>query len=234
MLKGSHKSVSLRKATAGLAIAASFTIAVFFFLSSAITLLEKNIVSANVNHTRSSIFFRIRPTTERAARDPISRLYLDPVTRDRVVRFFSILTQSETVATAILENSIEYNIRPSLAFALAYAESRYNPRARSTNGSGSTNRGLFQLNTAVFNDISARELHDPFKNALLGLRHLREHLDQTGDEFSALAAYNAGLTRVARDGTPGMTFDYIAQITSVEKRILDFFLADIAASAALR
>jgi len=154
--------------------------------------------------------------------------YKNSKTRDQVLKFFSTITNSEKVAKAILDNSIAHNVRPSLAFAVAYVESRYNPKARSTNSAGSLNSGLFQLNSAVFGKISDRLIYDPYHNAKLGIRHLQEYLDVSDDEFSALAAYNAGITRISEEGVPGMTFKYISEVSSMERKIVNLFAASIA------
>jgi len=162
--------------------------------------------------------------------DPISQLYSNSKTKDQVLKFFSAITNSEKVAKAILDNSIANKVRPSLAFAVAYVESRYNPKARSTNTVGSLNRGLFQLNSSVFGRISDRLVLDPYHNARLGIGHLQEYLSESDDEFTALAAYNAGITRISEKGVPGMTFKYISEVSIMERKIMNLFVASMALS----
>lgn len=145
-----------------------------------------------------------------------------------MLKFFSTITNSERVAKAILDNSVAHNVRPSLAFAVAYVESRYNPKASSKNTSGSLNSGLFQLNSSVFGMTSEKLIYDPYHNAKLGLSHLEEYLSLSADEFSALAAYNAGITRISEDGIPGMTFKYISEVSIMERKIMNLFVASMA------
>ncbi len=156
------------------------------------------------------------------------KLYTNAKTKNQVLKFFSAITNSERVAKAILDNSVEHNVRPSLAFAVAYVESRYNPKARSKNSSGSLNSGLFQLNSSVFGMTSETLMYDPYHNAKLGLSHLEEYLNLSDDEFSALAAYNAGITRISEQGIPGMTFKYISDVSIMERKIMNLFVASMA------
>ncbi|HCX96749.1 MAG TPA: lytic transglycosylase [Spirochaetaceae bacterium] len=162
--------------------------------------------------------------------DPVSRLYINDKTKNQVLKFFSAITNSMPVAKAILDNSIAHNVRPSLAFAVAYVESRYNPKARSVNTSGSLNSGLFQLNSSVFDKISEKQVFDPYHNARIGISHLKEYLILSEDEFTALAAYNAGITRIAEQGIPGVTFKYISEVSIMERKIMDLFVASMALS----
>ncbi len=216
-----------RHNAARLVIAASFCIASFFLISSSATLFENRIFWNSKNNS-SSILFSINIANNTSYDDPISRYYINTETKDQVLKFFSTITDSEHVAKAILDNSVEHNIRPSLAFAVAYVESRYNPKARSKNTTGSLNSGLFQLNSSVFGWASEKLIYDPYHNAELGLSHLEEYLSLSGDEFSALAAYNAGVTRVSDEGVPAMTFRYISEVSIMERAIMSLFVASMA------
>jgi len=59
---------------------------------------------------------------------------------------------------------------------------------------------------------------------------LEEYLSLSGDEFSALAAYNAGVTRVSDEGVPAMTFRYISEVSIMERAIMSLFVASMALS----
>jgi hypothetical protein len=221
-----------RNRAARLVIAVSFCIASFFLISSSATLFE-NRIFWNSKKNASSVLFSINIVNIDTDDDPISKFYINAKTKNQVIKFFSAITNSERVAKAILDNSVEHNVRPSLAFAVAYVESRYNPRARSKNSSGSLNSGLFQLNSSVFGMTSEKLIYDPYHNAKLGLSHLEEYLNLSDDEFSALAAYNAGITRISEQGIPGMTFKYISEVSIMERKIMNLFVASMALNSAL-
>ncbi|MEN6492230.1 MAG: transglycosylase SLT domain-containing protein [Rectinema sp.] len=225
----SEKKISsiTRNKAARLVIAASFCIASFFLISSSATLFETR-AFWNSKKNISSILFSINIGDTDIYDDPILKLYTNAKTKNQVLKFFSAITNSERVAKAILDNSVEHNVRPSLAFAVAYVESRYNPKARSKNSSGSLNSGLFQLNSSVFGMTSETLMYDPYHNAKLGLSHLEEYLNLSDDEFSALAAYNAGITRISEQGIPGMTFKYISDVSIMERKIMNLFVASMA------
>lgn len=120
-----------------------------------------------------------------------------PEYRQRVIDFYAEETSSEAIALYILEGAQANEIPLSLAFALAWMESRYNPGAVNHNSS-SVDRGLFQLNSRSFPTVSVEEFFDPSLNSRLGLEYLRQCLDAGETEIVALAMYNAGRTRVSR------------------------------------
>ncbi|RKX91661.1 MAG: lytic transglycosylase [Spirochaetes bacterium] len=145
-------------------------------------------------------------------------LYRNPVTRQRVIDYFTGMTGSRQLTDIILRYSDINNLPLSLSFALAYAESSFNPSAVNRN-SASVDRGLFQLNSRSFPRLSEAEFFDPEINTRLGLSYLRDCLEQGGNVVVGLAMYNAGRTRVKNQGTPRMTLDYIAKIMSLQSEI---------------
>jgi soluble lytic murein transglycosylase-like protein len=165
---------------------------------------------------------------EKKSADVVAAYYKNVGTRRNVVSFFAGLTESERVALAILDKSTSHKVPISLAFALAYEESRFNPNASSTN-SGSVDRGLFQLNSATFPDLEAKAAFDPIRNADEGMRYFRHILDISGNEISALAMYNAGRTRVSQKGAPVTTLAYISRILTYERNIESLFAAKVVA-----
>ena len=100
----------------------------------------------------------------------------------------------------------------SLLVAMAYEESRMDPRARS--GAGA--HGLFQLMPAT-----ARALQiawdQPGANVIGGARYLRQLLGRFGDLELALAAYNAGPTAVEKAGA-APTLQTLRYVKNVEAR----------------
>ncbi len=156
-------------------------------------------------------------------------LYRDEATRPNVVWFYTHITGSETVANAILENADKNDIPLSLAFALAYVESRYKIRAVNHNKNSTTDRGLFQLNSSSFSKLTEEEYFNPDINAKHGLTHLRFCLDTAGNEVAALAMYNAGTVKVKSGSTPQMTLDYVSKIMSYREGLESLFAQEIVA-----
>lgn len=164
----------------------------------------------------------------RSSRDSIADHYVDPVARESVLQFFSRITESRETAQAILDNSVEYGVPASLAFALAFEESQFHPRAIHRNPE-SVDRGLFQLNSRTFPKLSIEEFYDPSVNAREGIAHLAYCLSEGGNAVAALAIYNAGLSRVSKGGTPRRTLDYIARITRYAANLEALFEAQVVA-----
>ncbi len=160
------------------------------------------------------------------SRDVIADRYAKAEMRERVRGFFVELAGSETIADAILSAASDNGVRLSLAFALAHEESRFKPGAMNRNP-GSVDRGLFQLNSRSFPDLSEADAFDPVVNASTGLAYLRSCLVRGGNEVAALAMYNAGHGRVSGAGTPAVTLDYIHRIQNARNNIERLFEARV-------
>jgi len=157
-------------------------------------------------------------------RDFIMEAYRNPETRSRVVDFFTEVCVSEEIAKVILENAELFDIPPALAVALAWEESRLNPRAVNTkNRDESIDRGLFQLNSRSFPRLEIQSFFNLNVNAKYGMSHLRYCIDTGGSEIAALAMYNAGSVRVKSTGTPKSTLDYASRIMENRWKIEDLF-----------
>ena len=161
--------------------------------------------------------------------DPIAPYYRDPSTRAITLRFFTSLTQSETIARDILDNSERFGVRPSLAFALALEESEFRVDAINRNG-GSVDRGLFQLNSKSYPRLSVGDFYDPAINSRYGIAHLKSCLTQAGNEVAALAMYNAGNGSVERGATPQRTLNYVSRILAYDDNISSLFAAKVIAA----
>jgi soluble lytic murein transglycosylase-like protein len=170
--------------------------------------------------------------------DFIMGYYRDPSTRASVIDFFTSLVHSRSMATVILEKADRYDISPSIAFALCWEESRFKARAlNSANRNGTTDRGLFQLNSASFPNLSEEDFFNMNTNTQYAMSHLRWCIDQGGSEVAGLAMYNAGTGRVDSGGTPKQTLNYVSRIIANSDRIEQYFAAltrpELAPSSAL-
>ncbi len=148
--------------------------------------------------------------------------YNSPQTRNDVISFFENYTKDRFIAETILKYSIKYDVPPTLAFALSNTESSFNPLAVNKNSS-SIDRGLFQLNSSSFPDLSLEEFFDIDVNSSKGIKFIRWCLDTGKNEVSALAMYNAGSGRVSGRGTPKMTLDYISKVLDYRSDLLTKF-----------
>ncbi|MBU0928189.1 MAG: lytic transglycosylase domain-containing protein [Spirochaetes bacterium] len=163
-----------------------------------------------------------------ARSDHIVAFFQNPDTRPLTLAFFEKLTGDYGIASAILEACAERDVPPALAFALAYEESGFDPKAFNRNPS-SIDRGVFQLNSSSFPDLSITDFYDVGTNVRLGVAHLAFCLKQGGNDVAALAVYNAGLGRVSKGGTPRRTLDYIYKITGNRERLEALFEAQVVA-----
>ncbi|GHU89205.1 hypothetical protein FACS189476_07720 [Spirochaetia bacterium] len=160
--------------------------------------------------------------------DVISDCYREPAAREWVITFFTQICGSRDIAEVILTNAENFNVSPSLAFALVWEESRYKPSAiNRRNKNGSIDRGLFQLNNQSFPKLTEADFFNPQINAWYGMAHLNWCLDSGGSEIAALAIYNAGSGKVSSGGTPKNTLDYVSRILASRRKIDSLFRIEI-------
>lgn len=153
---------------------------------------------------------------------PALSLYREAVTRDSVVEFFVQETGDEAIALPILYYADKLNISLTLAFSLAWVESRYAVDAVNYN-SASVDRGLFQLNSNTFRSLEEEDFFTPEVNAFHGLKYLEFCISYGDTDAQALAIYNAGLRRVIDGNTPPTTIIYVDRILERRARLVDRF-----------
>ena len=156
-------------------------------------------------------------------------LYRQSFSRSSVEKFYTCITHDKDVALAILSEADKNDIPLALAFALAYTESRYNPKATNSNSNTTIDRGLFQLNSNSFPALTEADFFDPYISAKYGMSHLKFCLNSAGNEVSALAMYNAGTGRVRSNKTPQSTLNYVGKIITYQKMLESLFADEVEA-----
>ena len=105
----------------------------------------------------------------------------------------SLSADQKNLANQIAERAKALGIPPEFAVAIAYQESRLNPKV----GPGSVGEiGLMQVRPETGKELgfSAQDLRDPNKNIDAGLAYLKKSLElSNGDTRLAAAGYNAGV-----------------------------------------
>ncbi len=155
--------------------------------------------------------------------------YRNTDTRSYVEWFYTQVTGNREVALAILDAAAQFNVSPSLAFALAYTESKYVTDATHENVNGSIDRGLFQLNSYSFPKLTEDEFFDAATSAYYGMSHLNYCLEASSSQIAGLAMYNAGRNKVNGDRTPQSTLNYISKILEYKEKIDSKFSTEILA-----
>jgi soluble lytic murein transglycosylase-like protein len=110
------------------------------------------------------------------------------------------------------EKSKKHNVDPKLVKAVIAAESGWNPSAVSPKGAV----GIMQLMPRTASDMGVGNRYNPEQNIEGGVKYLKYLLDKfNGNMTLALAAYNAGPTRVEKAmGVPAIpeTVNYVKRV----------------------
>lgn len=123
----------------------------------------------------------------------------------------------ERLRPAFVAASRETGVPLALLVAMAYEESRMDPKARSHAGA----QGVLQLMPATARELEA-DVRVPRENILAGARYLDRMLARfDGNVDLALAAYNAGPAAVARAGrAPSLeTLSYVLNVRARAKTL---------------
>jgi len=149
------------------------------------------------------------------------KVFMRDIQKDKRLRTnfgFGKLSRSPSEFDSIINSCAnEYGVDKSLVKAVIHAESGYNPNALSRKGAV----GLMQLMPGTAQGLKVADSFNPTDNIRGGVRYLRFLLDTfKGDVTLALAAYNAGLSRVAKyGGVPPYeeTRNYVSKVLSYQK-----------------
>lgn len=149
------------------------------------------------------------------------KVFMRDIKKDRKLRTSFRLTgcvkDPKEFEPIINSCALEYGVDKSLVKAVIQAESGYNPNAVSPKGAA----GLMQLMPKTAQGLKVSNSFDPAENIRGGVRYLRFLLDTfKGDVQLALAAYNAGLSKVAKyGGIPPYeeTRNYVAKVMSYQR-----------------
>jgi soluble lytic murein transglycosylase-like protein len=134
--------------------------------------------------------------------------------------FYKALRMNSISFNNIIVNiSRRYEVDPDLIRAIIFAESGFNPKAKSKKGAG----GLMQLMPSTAKELGVDDIYDPKENIDGGVRYFKSMLDRfDGKVHIALAAYNAGPRHVRKyKGIPPFkaTQIYIKKVLNYHKKI---------------
>jgi soluble lytic murein transglycosylase-like protein len=107
-----------------------------------------------------------------------------------------LLAGSQAHALCFKEAAERYKVNEILVRAIAKTESDYNPNARNINTDGSEDIGVMQINSSWLPTlrqfgIGREQLKDPCTNVNIGSWILAKNIEQYGDTWRAVGAYNA-------------------------------------------
>lgn len=119
----------------------------------------------------------------------------------------------------ITDAAAKYGVDPNLIAAMAFRESRFKPAEVSWRGA----QGVMQLMPKTARSLGVQDPFDPRDNVFGATKYLRTLLDRFhGDVDMAVAAYNAGPERVAKQG-PAATAEAVAYVAAVK----DFYFTAV-------
>ncbi len=158
------------------------------------------------------------PVSDQETNKPqISDFMIDSSSRALMVNLSEMEKAAKAYYPIILRASRKHNVDPHLIKAIIVAESGFNPRAVSRVGA----RGLMQLMPRTARAMGLKDSFNPEKNIDAGVRYFRRLLDRfDGNTKLALAAYNAGISKVdAHGGVPpiAQTSHFVRKVSRLHK-----------------
>ncbi|NQT34043.1 lytic transglycosylase domain-containing protein [bacterium] len=127
--------------------------------------------------------------------------------------------EDDEIRNTITSYAEQYNVDPDLIRAIIICESNCDANSLSVKGA----KGLMQLMDETAREVGVTDPFDPEQNIAGGTAYFRQMLDRyRGDTEIALAAYNAGPSRVDfYEGIPPFkeTQDYVRRVISQYDRI---------------
>lgn len=151
--------------------------------------------------------------------------YTKALEQDAERRFYTNLVRgNERVVEAVYTYATDLN--KDLVFALLLGESDGKPDAFNKNIDPETglvvsiDRGLFQLNSLSYPNLTAEEAYQIETNAKYGIAHIRGALHhRKGNVRKALWDYNAGENRCSSNAAPAKTLRYANEVIANTKAI---------------
>jgi len=115
------------------------------------------------------------------------------------------------IAALILSIAIETGLPPYFVLAVAVEESSLNPNAVNVNPNGTTDYGLFMLNSSWYND---EFWFDPETNIRAGCAYIKELMSKPGVNtwWSVAVCYNCGYGRL--NNPPDASIEYAGRVIS--------------------
>lgn len=124
------------------------------------------------------------------------------------------------IAVILMDAAREFDVDPFLLLSLAWAESSFNPQAKSAAGA----QGLTQIMPETWREwahkVGASDPFDPRDNARVGAVYWQWILYQIGEERRALWAYVWGIGNVLKSGRPGNAPRPPAEVLEYANKIL--------------
>jgi soluble lytic murein transglycosylase-like protein len=125
-------------------------------------------------------------------------------------------TSYEELKDIIDECAEKYNVDSELIRAMIQVESDWDTQAVSNKGA----QGLMQLMPRTAAMLGVNDPFDPVQNIEGGVRYISDLTDKyRGDVEKALAAYNAGPTRIDSGNIPDVSKRYVKNIMSIYRRL---------------
>lgn len=215
------KQSSFNKLTSFITIVLSIVILILFMTFGLVKLYlytpapqENN--SVFINHDMRELYEPAKEETKFVVRSQINDIINSDNFND-VIIFYSKFTENHSISEAIITYSIRENVPINVVFALAWAESRFNPFAINTsNRNGTSDWGLFQLNDR-YHRFTRAQYFDVHVNSERGITHFKDMMGLTNnDVIMSLYAYNAGYSRVVNNTVPDSTMQYVHLILEYE------------------
>ena len=135
---------------------------------------------------------------------------------DSLYTLYNTFIKNEFITSTIVDYSHFFEVPVHKMIAMAFVESCFNPKAiNRSNGNGSKDYGLFQLNSKTFYEYDQAYLMDVETNVHFAVQHLLGEYEKYESWEKAVIAYNAGnVSKVFQS-----SIDYFLKVQKYEKML---------------
>ena len=130
-------------------------------------------------------------------------------------------TGDKCIADEIIRRCIQFDVPLNLAFAVAKKESNFDPNAVNINYDEegqitSVDRGIFQLNSKSFPQLTEEQMFNYKTNIYYGVSYLHYCIESFDTDSDSLIAYNAGHSNVLKVRSTSYTQDILSTQSSLD------------------
>jgi len=132
---------------------------------------------------------------------------------ENIINDTTLLVMYDSIYNDYIEQECTtYDVPVYIVNRLLYVESKFNPKAINKNQNGTKDLGIAQVNDKYLSYFKEKyfpfDPFNPYESITFCVIYLRSLYEYFGDWYSAIASYNAGITRIKNNQFSKRTIQY--------------------------